>query len=115
VRVLRAACCVCMHMSVRARPQGAYHRLVACERVRMALGAGERGAWEWVSGRESITLKVAAPGTYRLRYFIGACGFHARSVRVRVRLARACGSEREHGACISPAPDALALVRCARS
>jgi hypothetical protein len=31
---------------------------------------GERGAWEWVSGRETITLKVNVCGTYRLRYFI---------------------------------------------
>ena len=31
---------------------------------------GERGAWEWVSGRDTMTLKVKACGTYRLRYFI---------------------------------------------
>jgi hypothetical protein len=31
---------------------------------------GERGAWEWISARDSLEFKVTICGTYRLRYFI---------------------------------------------
>ena len=31
---------------------------------------GERGAWEWISARDSLEFTVTICGTYRLRYFI---------------------------------------------
>jgi len=42
-----------------------------CVIKRIYAGAGERGAWEWVLGRDSLEFTVTNCGTYRLRYFIG--------------------------------------------